>query len=418
MTIGLLPRQEASFACNPATNQHLPQSVIQRSHSRNQHTAEEDEAVPDLTDEPPQPRAIHYQEPSFSLEQPDRMLQMHERIEVHNNYISTISNKLHAIHLIDKLKKSEPHNAAHYQAELGRLLVCHDDVINWVLNIMKMDDYYRQVEELPVMDTLTTYGEIQCYPGLFDMQQVMCRITTEADIHERQLHRRGMYPICDSPVHTTSVIVPHRPLPTFKQTDYAAPTPASGSVSDSQGSAQQNSPVTDSSLPCGQCTPQGTSTTSSQQSHKGTSNQQTDCHAFTQYTPTECCIMVTFCTSTSTTLAVSWCAPATAATVSTTSSCITGCTPATRSAAIHTTQGWPQGEQNRQQRYSSPFMQNFNPPVQPFIPAVEAQQKSMPNTQEPKVPMSADVKGVKKQLSNRQGVLPMQTTRTPQERLP
>ena len=111
---GLPPRPEASFACQPAPNQCLPQSVIQRSQSHNQHTAEENEAVPDPTDEPPQPRARHYQEPSFSLEQPDRMLKMHKRIEVHNNYISAISNKLHAIDLIDRLKKSEPHNAAHY----------------------------------------------------------------------------------------------------------------------------------------------------------------------------------------------------------------------------------------------------------------------------------------------------------------
>ena len=129
---------------------------------------------------------------------------------------------------------------------------------------MKMDDYYRQVEELPVIDPLTAYDEVQCYSGLFDMQQVMCRITTKADIHERQLHRRGMYPICDSPVPTSSGFIPHRPSPTFKPIDPAAPTPASGKVSTSQGSSQQNSPSTDRSLPCGQHTPQGISITSSQ----------------------------------------------------------------------------------------------------------------------------------------------------------
>ena len=200
------------------------------------------------------------------------MLEMHERIEVHNNYIAAISNKLHTIDLIDRLKKSEPHNAAHYQAELGRLLVCHDDDINRVLNIMKTDDYYRQVEEFPVIDPLTAYDEIQCYPGLFDMQQVMCRITTKTDILERQLCRRGMYPICDSPVPTTSGFVPHKPSPTFKPIDPAAPTPVSVSMSTSESSAQHNSPVTDSSLPCGQCTSHGTNTTPLQQSHKGTSN--------------------------------------------------------------------------------------------------------------------------------------------------
>ena len=184
------------------------------------------------------------------------MLEMHKRIEVHN--ISAISNKLHTIDLIDRLKKSEPHNAAHYQAELGRLLVHY--VIDWELNIMNMDHYYRQVEELPVIDPLSVYDEIQCYPGLFNMQQVMYRITTEADICKRNLGRRGMYPFCDSPVHTTSGFVPHRPSPTFKLIDLAAPTPTSGTVSTGQGSAQHDSPATDSSLPCGQ----GTTTTSSQ----------------------------------------------------------------------------------------------------------------------------------------------------------
>ena len=115
---GLPPRQEASFAWQPVANQRLPQSVIQRSQSRNQYTVAEDEAVPNLTDEPPQPRAIHYQEPSFCLEQPDHMLEI---IKVRNNYISTISNKLHTIDLVYRLKKTELHNAANYQAELGKL---------------------------------------------------------------------------------------------------------------------------------------------------------------------------------------------------------------------------------------------------------------------------------------------------------
>ena len=91
------------------------------------------------------------------------MLKMHERNEVHNNGISAISNKLHTIDFIDRLKKSEPHNAAHYQAELGRLFVHHDVVISWVLNIMKRDDYHKQVKELPVIDLLTAYDEVQCY---------------------------------------------------------------------------------------------------------------------------------------------------------------------------------------------------------------------------------------------------------------
>ena len=105
--------------------------------------------------------------------------------------------------------------------------------------------------------------------------------------------------------------------------------------------------------------------------------------------------MATFCTNTLTISAVSCCTPATAAAASATSSCITSCTPATRPAAIHTTKGWPQGQHIRQQRYSSPFIQNLNPSAQSFVPAAEAQQNSVPNTKEPRVPKSADGKGVK-----------------------
>ena len=79
--------------------------------------------------------------------------------------------------------------------------------------------------------------------------------------------------------------------------------------------------------------------------------------------------------------------------------------PAPASQATHQWQGQPpfiqpragpQGQYIRQQRYSSPFMQNLNASAQSFIPAEEAQQNSVPNTQEPRVPKSADGKGVKK----------------------
>ena len=71
---------------------------------------------------------------------------------------------------------------------------------------------------------------------------------------------------------TTSGFVPRRSSPTFKPIDPDALSPASGTVSTSQGSSQQNSPSTGSSLPCGQHTPQEANTTHPQQSDKGKSN--------------------------------------------------------------------------------------------------------------------------------------------------
>ena len=54
---------------------------------------DDNEAVPNLRDEPAPPRAIVYLEPSFGLERPDCRLGMDERLEVHNNYISAISTE-------------------------------------------------------------------------------------------------------------------------------------------------------------------------------------------------------------------------------------------------------------------------------------------------------------------------------------
>ena len=172
--------------------------------------------------------------------------------------------------------------------------------------------------------------------------------------------------------------------------------------------------MTDSSLPCGQRTPQGTSTASSQPSHKGMSNHflsspnsnvtsphQTAAHSQQFAMPSQ---------NTPPQNVASWQPSAQAPQPFQQSPVVHQQQqtlfqpPAHASQAAHLQQGQPpfiqprvgpQGQHIRQQRHSSLFMQNFNPSVQHFIPAAEAQQTSVPNTQEPTVPKSADGKGVK-----------------------
>ena len=120
---GLPPKEALSPTRQPAASQHLPPAVIQRSQSHAQNTAGNDEALPDLTNQPPPPRTVEYLELSFSLERPVRRLKMDERLEVHNNFISAISNKMHKLDLVRRLKKSKPHNAVHYQRQLDQHLM-------------------------------------------------------------------------------------------------------------------------------------------------------------------------------------------------------------------------------------------------------------------------------------------------------
>ena len=69
-------------------------------------------------DEPAPSRALVYLEPSLSLERSVCRLKMDKRLEVYNNYISAISNRMHKVDLIRRLKKSELHNAEHYHRQL------------------------------------------------------------------------------------------------------------------------------------------------------------------------------------------------------------------------------------------------------------------------------------------------------------
>ena len=70
---------------------------------------------------------------------------------------------------------------------MSRHMVLHEDVLERILNILKQDDYYRMLEELPVIDGLTTYDDIKLFPELYDTSTIIERITAKVDLIERQL---------------------------------------------------------------------------------------------------------------------------------------------------------------------------------------------------------------------------------------
>ena len=192
-------------------------------------------------------------------------LTMEERIQVHHNYISAISNLEHKKDLINRLKRNDPHNIPAYEAEMTHHMTLHKDVLERILTILKQDDYYRTLEELPVINSLTTYDDIQLFPELYDTTTIIERITGEADLTERQLRQPGMYPPPKTPLPSTSGFVP-RPTPTFQP---IAPSTSPEPVNTHHTNGQQNAETSpESSLPCGQWTPIGsTSITSTPSEH-------------------------------------------------------------------------------------------------------------------------------------------------------
>ena len=185
---------------------------------------------------------------------------MEERIQVHHNYISAISNREHKKDLINRLKRSDPYNIPAYKAEMTHHMIMHDDVLGRILTILKQDDYYQMLEELPVVDNLTAYDDIQLFPKLYDTTTIIERVTGEADLIKRQLRQPGMYPLPKTPLPSTSGFVP-RPTSTFQP---IAPDTSSKTVNTHHTNNPQSVETSpESSLPCGQQTPRGSTSTNS-----------------------------------------------------------------------------------------------------------------------------------------------------------
>ena len=258
-------------------------------------------------------------------------------------------------------------------------MVMHDDVLGRILTILKQDDYYRTLEELPVINGLTIYDDIQLFPELYDTTTIIERVTGEADLIERQLRQPGMYPLPKTPLPSISGFVP-RPTPTFQPiAPDASPEPVNTHRTDKQQDAETSS---DSSLPCRQRTPIGSTSINSTPS---------------QHTPPQLVVPPQPATSQS---------------------------HNSNNTPTHTQpQKTPQSSSTTQSKQQSPFGTNTNPATQPSIPAAESHQpvSSSPSQH---IPKSANGEGVKSskpeqiQCTRWMTLLPLQATRSPQERLP
>ena len=152
-----------------------------------QPTASTSHQPDDLLPKRPAPNTVQYQPPSFKLTRPMACLTMNERIQVHHNYVSAVSSLEHKKDLINRLKRSDTHNISAYEVEMSRHMTLHEDVLDRISNILKQDDYYRTLEDLPVVDDLTVYDDIRLFPELYDTSDIIERITGEADLIKRQL---------------------------------------------------------------------------------------------------------------------------------------------------------------------------------------------------------------------------------------
>ena len=275
---------------------------------------------------------------------------MEEKIQVHHNYISAVSNREHKKDLINRLKRSDPHNIPDYEAEMTCHMIMHDDVLGRILTILKQDDYYWTLEELPVIDNLRAYYDIQLFPKLYDTTTIIERVTGEADLIERQLRQPGMYPLPKTPLPSTLGFV-LRPTPTFQP---IAPDMSSKTVNTHHTNNPQSvETLPERSLPCGQRTPRRSTSTNS------TPSQQTPPQSVVPPQPA------------------------------------TSQSPNPSNTPTHTqSKRTPQPSSHTQPKQQSTIGTNTNPATQPSIPAAETHQP-VSSSPPQHIPKSVNGEGVK-----------------------
>ena len=87
------------------------------------------------------------------------------------DYRYTITTSLpssleHKKDLINRLKQNDTHNIPTYEAEMSHHMTLQEDVLERFLNILKQDDYYRTLEDLPAImasQHMMTSGSFQNY---------------------------------------------------------------------------------------------------------------------------------------------------------------------------------------------------------------------------------------------------------------
>ena len=266
-----LAATRCAFGCMGPTGPARATQISQPHIADPVSTAYTEDLIPDLTTEKPPSRTVPYQPPSFNLDRPTKCLTKEERLEVHHNYISAVSNLEHKRDLINRLKRSEPHNTPTYEAEMTHHMALHNDVLGRIHTILKQDDYFRTLEELPAIDGLHAYDDIKLFPELFDMPAVIEGITSEANLFEKQLNRSRMYPLPQTPLPSISGFIP-RLSSTFQPIMPSAPSPATETAKPYQTQQSQES-LPGSSLPCGQGAPTATSLQPPVQPDGSTSSQ-------------------------------------------------------------------------------------------------------------------------------------------------
>ena len=111
-----------------------------------------------------------------------------------------------------------------YEDDINHHMHLHKDVLGRLLTILKQDDYYRTLKDLPVLESLRAHDKVQLFPELYDTTAIIERVTSKVDLIKRKLRRPDMYPLPQTPFASTSGFVP-RPSSRFQPITPAAPSP-------------------------------------------------------------------------------------------------------------------------------------------------------------------------------------------------
>ena len=140
------------------------------------------------------PTIVKFEPPSFNLQIPKKMLTRAERDQVLRNHMTAASSTFNKVAVLEDLRRTEPHNAAHYKEVQHVQRNQHIQVAIKLQHMLEADNEFRQSAGLPQLDLPEHLWTVRNMDTAPVREQHFTAICSEVEVLRQQLKGKGVYP--------------------------------------------------------------------------------------------------------------------------------------------------------------------------------------------------------------------------------
>ena len=139
------------------------------------------------------PTIVKFEPPSFNLQIPKKMLTRAERDQVLRNHMTAASSTFNKVAVLEDLRRTEPHNAAHYKEVQRVQRNQHIQVAIKLQHMLEADNEFRQSAGLPQLDLPEHLWTVRNMDTAPVREQHFTAICSEVEVLRQQLKGKGVY---------------------------------------------------------------------------------------------------------------------------------------------------------------------------------------------------------------------------------